>query len=121
MRFLDARIHGTLDIVIVLLLLIGPFLFGLGGSPAAIAWTFGLLHLVLILLTRYPLGRWKTVPLFVHGIFELVEGALLVAMPSIDGYSPGSPAKRFYTIVGVFVLVVWALSAYREPAREVAA
>ena len=121
MRFLDARIHGTLDIVIVLLLLVGPFLFGLGGSPAAIAWTVGVLHLVMTLLTRYPLGRWRRIPFVVHGIVELVEGVFLVIVPVIDGYGPGSPAKRFYTIVGAFVLVVWALTSYRESARAVAA
>jgi hypothetical protein len=57
----------------------------------------------------------------VHGIAELVEGVFLLLVPVIDGYGPGSPAKRFYTIVGAFVLVVWALTAYRESPREVAA
>jgi hypothetical protein len=32
MRFIDARIHGVLDIVVVLVVLLAPTIFGLGGS-----------------------------------------------------------------------------------------
>jgi len=37
MRFIDARIHGVLDIVIVFIFLLAPLVVGLGGSPAAIS------------------------------------------------------------------------------------
>jgi len=121
MRFINARIHGILDVVTILFLALGPFLFSLGGAPATIAWTFAAVHLVLVLLTRYPMGRWKTVPFVVHGIFELIAGVLLLTMPVLGGYAPGSPARRFYTIAGAFVLIVWALTAYRSADESPAA
>jgi hypothetical protein len=117
MRILDARIHGFLDIVTVLVFLLGPLVFGLGGSPAAISYTVAVIHLVITLLTRFPMGRWKVIPFPVHGIVELVVGLALLILPSYAGYAPGSPARRFYLGMGAVILVVWALTAYgaRQP------
>lgn len=112
MRILDARVHGALDLVTVLLFLVGPLLFGLGGSPAAIAYALAIVHLLMTLFTRFPLGRWKVIPFPLHGIVELIVGVALLILPSYAGYAPGSPARRFYLGMGALILVVWALTAY---------
>jgi hypothetical protein len=112
MRILDARIHGVLDLIMVLMFLLGPLLFGLGGSPAAIAYTLAIVHLVMTLLTRFPMGRWKVIPFPLHGIVELIVGVALLILPSYAGYAPGSPARRFYLGMGAVILIVWALTAY---------
>ena len=117
MRIIDARIHGVLDLVTVVVLLLGPLLFGLGGSPAAIAYSLAAIHLLMTLLTRYPMGIWKTIPFFVHGIVELIVGIFLLILPTIQGYAPGSPARKFYMIVGAMILIVWALTRY-APVEE---
>src|SRR6202162_5186358 len=113
MRFIDARIHGVLDIVVILVFLLAPAVFGLGASPAAIASALAAVHLVMTLLTRFPMGIRKVIPFFVHGIVELIVGVVLVVLPTIEGYAPGSPARRFYTLIGAAILVIWALTAYR--------
>jgi hypothetical protein len=119
MRIVSARVHGILDIALVGIFLIGPIVYGLGGSPAAISYILAAVYLVLTLLTRYPMGIRKTIPFMVHGLIELFIGVFLVILPTIAGYAPGSPARRFYTVVGAFILVLWALTAYRE--RELSA
>jgi peptidoglycan/LPS O-acetylase OafA/YrhL len=113
MRFITARIHGMLDFIVVAVFLLGPLLVGLGGSPAAISYTLGVAHLLMTLMTRFPAGRWKRIPFFVHGIIELIVGIALLILPSFAGYSPGSPARRFYLAMGAVILVVWALTAYQ--------
>jgi hypothetical protein len=118
MRFLDARIHGILDFVTVILLFVGPLLFSLGGSPLAIAWGLAVVHLLMTLMTRFPAGVWKVIPFVVHGIVELVVGIFLLILPTIAGYSPGSPARRFYMLMGAMILIVWALTAYRTADRS---
>jgi hypothetical protein len=121
MRILDARTHGILDLIAVLAFLIGPLVFGLGGSPAAIAWTLAIVHLLMTLCTRFPMGRWKVIPFWVHGIVELVVGVFLLILPSFAGYSPGSPARRFYLGMGALILIVWALTAYGARNADAAA
>lgn len=112
MRIFDARVHGVLDLIAVFAFLLGPLLFGLGGSPAAIAYTLAIVHLVMTLLTRFPMGRWKVIPFPVHGIVELIVGVALLILPSFAGYAPGSPARKFYLGMGAVILIVWALTAY---------
>jgi hypothetical protein len=113
MRILSPRVHGVIDLVMVLVLLLAPMLIGLGGSPAAIAYSLAAIHLLLTLSTRFPMGLWKKIPFVFHGIVELVVGIALLLLPSYAGYGPGSPAKRFYLAMGAVILVVWALTAYR--------
>ena len=112
MRFITARAHGLIDIVAVLVFVLGPILFGLGGEPAAISYSLAALHLLLTLLTRFPMGVMKAIPFFAHGIVELIVGVSLVILPTYAGYSPGSPARRFYTVMGAVLLVVWVLTDY---------
>jgi peptidoglycan/LPS O-acetylase OafA/YrhL len=112
MRFIDARTHAIIDVVLIFVFVLAPTFFGLGGSPQAISYIMALLFLLLLLLTRYPAGRWKTISFFVHGIVEIIVGVALVTLPSYGGYAPGSPARRFYIFVGAAILVVWALTNY---------
>lgn len=116
MRLLDARIHGLLDLAFVVIFLLAPLVYGLGGSPAAIAYTLAAVHLVVTLLTRYPMGLRKVIPFLAHGIIELLVGVFLVILPTIAGYGAGSPARRFYTVIGAVILIIWILTDYRTVA-----
>jgi hypothetical protein len=113
MRIIDARVHGLLDLAFVLIFLLAPLVYGLGGSPAAISYALAAVHLVLTLLTRYPMGLRKVISFVAHGIVELLVGVFLVILPTIVGYAPGSPARRFYTLIGAVILVIWILTDYR--------
>jgi len=114
MRVLSARIHGYLDFVIVLILVIAPFVVGLGGSPALIAWLIAAAHLLLSLATRYPMGVWRVIPFVVHRLIELAVAAFFAALPFTAGYSPGSPARRFYVTMAALVFLLWVLTDYRR-------
>ena len=113
MRILSPRVHGVIDLVLIIVLLLAPTLVGLGGSPAAVAYSLAAILLLLTLVTKYPMGVWKQIPFLYHGIVELIVGMALLLLPSYAGYGPGSPAKRFYLAMGAAILVVWALTAYR--------
>ena len=118
MNALDARLHGFLDLVTVGVFLLAPFFFGLGGYVAAVAWGLAAAHLLMTLLTRFPLGLVKVIPFPVHGAIELVVGVVLVlAMPRMLGAGPGSPARTFFVGAGVAILVVWLLTRYRESSQ----
>ena len=118
MNLLNARLHGFLDLATVAVFLLAPFVFGLGGYVAAVAWGLAVVHLLMTLLTRYPLGLVKVIPFPVHGAVELVVGVVLVlALPRLLRAGPGSPARTFFVGAGVAILVVWLLTRYRESPR----
>lgn len=117
MRFINARIHGYLDVAVIVVLVAGPIVMGLGGTPAAICFVLAAVHLVLTLLTDFPMGAKKVVPLFIHGLIELIAGVLLLVLPSLLGFGPGSPARRFYIFAGAAILLIWVLTDYRGKDR----
>ena len=113
MRFIGPRLHGYLDIAFVALFLIGPLVFGLGGTPLVISILLAVLFLVLTLVTGYPMGTTKRITLFAHGLIELAVAVFVALLPKLDGYSVGSPARRFYWGMAVVLAIVWLLTDYR--------
>ena len=120
MRVIGPRIHGYVDVATILIFALAPFLFGLGGPPALISWGLALAHLILTLITRFPMGVSKQVPFPVHGLVELVVAVFLAVLPRIGGYAPGSPARRFYWTMAIVIAVAWLLTDYRGGEAETA-
>lgn len=118
MRFLSARLHGYLDIVFIVLFVVGPIAFGLGGTPALISFVLAALLLILTLVTNYPMGVVKRIAFFAHGLVELAMTIFMALLPRLDGYSPGSPARRFYWMAAVALAIVWLLTDYRHESER---
>ena len=89
MRFIGARLHGYLDIVFIALFVIGPLVFGLGGTPLVISLLLAAAILVLMLVTGSA-TRTGRITLFFHGLVELGIVIFVALLPKLDGYSPGS-------------------------------
>ena len=113
MRVLSRRLHGYLDFVMIAIFVLAPLTIGLGGLPALISYVLAVVHLLMTLMTRFPAGIVKTIPLMVHGLVELAVAIFLVLLPYVAGFGPGSPAKRFYVFMAAVVFIVWLLTDYR--------
>ncbi|SRR5579871_188032 len=114
MKIINAKMHGYLDYLVVLIFLAAPSLLHLSMVPATISYALAIVHLVLTLLTDFPLGVFKVVPLKLHGIIELIVGPCLIALPFVLGFG-GEPAAQFFYIAnGVLILIVWFLTKYEK-------
>jgi hypothetical protein len=125
-RSIGAVSHGILDYAIAILLIIGPSVAGFGGVKATWAYIFGGLLFVMALVTRYPLGVIKIIGLALHGFVELLLIACLIAAPWFGSFTNGVTSPRFYWLIGLMMLVLWALTDFRGlrgrvPATPVAA
>lgn len=105
--------HGYLDYVTVLLFLAAPALLGLTGMPATLAYALAIIHLVMTLLTDFPLGLFKLIPFTIHGWVERVVGPLLVVAPFLLGFSANSTARNFYMAIGIVIILVGLLTDYQ--------
>lgn len=112
-KLITPRLHGALDYVVVLVFLLAPTLFGLTGFAATLSYLLAGVHLLMTLLTAFPLGVKGIVPFSLHGTVELVVGIVLAVLGVLvfDGAATG-----FYLAMGVVILIVWALTDYRSPA-----
>lgn len=117
MNLLGHRLHGVLDYVTVAGFLAAPTVLGLSGTPALVAYTLAGVHLVLTLLSAFPLGLLKVVPMAIHGGLELAVSLALIPLAWILGFSSDATARNFYVGAGVVILIVWILTGYREPKK----
>jgi hypothetical protein len=114
MRILDARIHFILDVAFALAFALGPLVFGLGGSPAAVSFVIALVFVVLAATVWWSRTRKTGTVSILHGLTELAVAVLLAVLPRIDGYSPGSPARTFVWTMAIAVGLGWLLTAYGD-------
>ncbi len=113
MKFLSPKIHGILDMLVVVVLFAAPSLFGFGREASAISYVLGAVYVVVILATAYPYGLAKILPFTVHGAMELVLSPLLIAMPWIAGFAYDRAGRGFFVAAGIALFLVWAFTDYK--------
>ncbi|KAA0012610.1 hypothetical protein F0A17_06600 [Billgrantia pellis] len=89
MRFISTRMHGMVDYVMGLLLIVAPFLFGFatGGAAQWVPIILGVVMLAQALMTKYELGLVHLIPMPVHLTMDLLSGALLLVSPWLFGFA----------------------------------
>jgi len=113
MKPISSRAHGILDYMTVVLFALAPTLFDLTGTAATLAYALAAVHLVMTLITAFPMGVVRVVPFRVHGIVELLVAISLMGIGMFN-YGLEQTAGLFYLLFGLVILVVWLLSSYRE-------
>lgn len=124
MKILNPRVHGYIDYLAVLYFLAAPSLFGFTGLPATIFYVIAAAHLVLTLLTAYPLGVVKLIPFPSHGGIELLAAVSLVALPWLTGFATSDAiARNIYVASGAILFLAWLVTDYKtaEISQQVAA
>jgi len=112
-RSIGAVSHGILDYALAIMLIIGPSVAGFAGVKATWAYIFGGLLFAMALLTRYPLGVVRIIGLALHGFVELLLIACVIAAPWFGSFTSGVTSPRFYWMMGLLMLVLWALTDFR--------
>ncbi len=114
MKILSPTVHGFLDYLVVVAFAVAPTVVGLAGLPAAISYALAAVHLLLTLVTAFPLGAIKLVPLWLHGAIELIVSVALVALPWILKFAADTTARNFYLGAGALIFVTWAVTDYKS-------
>jgi hypothetical protein len=113
MKIISPRFHGVLDYVVVLAFLCGPSLFNFSGTAATLSYVLAIVHLLVTVLTAFPLGLIKMIPFKVHGVIETLAAIGILAFPWILGFSAEPAARSFYVGAGIVILLVVALTDYK--------
>ena len=114
MKVINAKLHGFLDYVVVLVFLAAPSLLHLSQVPGLISYSLAGIHLALTLLTDFPMGFVKVIPFNIHGIIELIVGPCLIALPFVLGFTGEPLAEVFYIANGFIILIVFTLTQYKK-------
>lgn len=89
MRPITTKIHGVLDYLGALLLIISPWLFDFanGGAAQWVPIIIGGMILIVSLITDYEFSMVKLVPMSTHLAFDILGGGLLAASPWLFGFA----------------------------------
>ena len=112
MKPVTPSIHGYLDYFTVVVFLLAPKLLGFDGLPALLSWMLAGVHLVLTLVTNFPLGWRPWLPFWIHGWIERVVGPALVLIAFLPSISAAGSAFTFYILMGFVIIAVGWLTDY---------
>lgn len=89
MRPIPTRVHGVLDYLTGILLIVSPWLFDFANGEMAqwIPIVVGAAILLVSLITDYELSLIKRVPVPTHLAIDIMGGALLAVSPWLFGFA----------------------------------
>lgn len=108
MKIITKEIHAYLDYPVALLLIVAPFILGLGSSNPLAFWlsvVTGVAAFVLTLLTDHHLGVWRVIPYSGHLAVDAMVGVTFVVAPFVLGLS-GLDAWYYWVLGGTVLIVV---------------
>ena len=107
---IDSRVHGILDYVVGLLLILAPYILGFadGGPAQFVPMVLGASTILYSLVTRYELSVAKLIPYRVHLTVDAASGVLLLASPWLFRFA--DQIWWPHVLVGLVELIVVTLS-----------
>ena len=83
MRFISTKIHGALDYLTGIILILAPWILGFsGGGPAQMVLVLvGILIIGMALVTNYEFGIIKKIPMAIHLVIDAITGIFLIMSP----------------------------------------
>ena len=85
MRFLPTSVHGVIDYVAGIVILVLPWIFDWEDSAKVIMTILGLGVILYSLLTDYELGVARVIPMPTHLLLDALGGIVLIVAPFIFG------------------------------------
>lgn len=121
-RFINPKIHGILDYVAAVNLIVFPFLLNLGASSPIALWFSvgaGVGLVIYSLFTDYAFSVSKAVPFKLHLLFDLTAGAAFIAAIFVFGFE--GLVAAYYAVMGLGVFALVAVTNLGESAPADAA
>ena len=114
MRILPTRIHGALDYLVGIALILAPTIFGfsaMGGAEVWIPRALGVVLIVYSVFTNYEWGVIKVLDMRYHLVVDLLAALFLAASPFLFGFS-GEAGSHWlpHLVVGIVVVLVVLVS-----------
>jgi hypothetical protein len=89
MKIISRRVHGVLDYLVGVLLILAPKLFGFdtGGPEQMVPVTLGIVAILYSAVTRYELGALGLLPFRRHLTLDVLHGLVLALSPWLFQFS----------------------------------
>jgi hypothetical protein len=108
-------VHGLLEYAVGVLSIAAPFLFSFDSDTAEVlSILLGAGILVLAVMTEYPTGVVRSLPIDSHIVLDYVLSLFLIVSPFIFGFSGNAAETAYFLVVGVGLLLLTVTTRYRK-------
>jgi hypothetical protein len=111
MKPISLTVHGAIDYLAVVIFAVAPAIIGLSGWPAALSYALAGIHLLMTLLTDFPAGVIKVIPIALHNWVERIVGPVLIILAFV---LMTEAARAFFVAMGIIIFAVERLTVYRS-------
>ncbi len=108
MKVLTPTIHGALDYIAAITLIIAPIILGLKDLALWLSAVAGIGLIIYSLLTDYAYSMAKVLPFPMHIVLDSLAAVAFIAAPFILNFT--GVAQVYYLVMGVGVLMVVLLT-----------
>jgi hypothetical protein len=112
MKPISLTVHGAIDYLAVVIFAVAPAAIGLSGWPAALSYALAGIHLLMTLLTDFPAGVIKVIPIALHQWVERIVGPVLIILAFV--LMTETHARAFFAAMGIIIFAVERLTNYRS-------
>jgi hypothetical protein len=113
MKFISPKIHGLIDYLSVVFLIVSPTVVGFTGLVALFTYGLAIVHFLLTVFTNFPLGIVKLIPVTIHASIELLVGVALIVLAYTLFANNAEGSKLYYVIFGTVILLTWLVTDYK--------
>jgi hypothetical protein len=108
--------HATLDVVLLGILFVSPWVFGYAHHKGAtmLAVGFPILGMGLNFITDYPVGLWRKLPMKWHRLVELTSPPITIVVPWVFFRDAGA----FPWVASVLGLAILISAMLTRPVQE---
>jgi hypothetical protein len=114
MKFLPTKIHGILDYLVGIALILAPMIFSftdVGGAAVFIPRLLGVVLIIYSLFTNYEWGVFKVLGMPYHLTIDFLASVFLALSPWIFGFHKDKiNAWLPHVVVGIVVILVVLVS-----------
>ena len=114
MKLFSPRTHGYVDYLFDLVFFTAPSIFGFTEIPTNLCYLVASFHLVMNLVTQYPLGLMRWMRFSTHGKVEVCAAVMLALLPWLAGFSADVSATPFFVLNGFALFLVWLTTNYQD-------
>lgn len=108
-------VHGVIEYLAGVFLIVAPFLLGYDdGSAVAVSIVAGVAVLLIASATEGPTSLIDSIPVPVHMVLDYGLAGLLVATPFLFGFSGEGPPTAAFIALGVAHLLVTVGTRFRS-------
>lgn len=108
MRFITTRAHTIIGLIVGVLLIFSPNIFGFNDHMAAstVALVVGIFIVLSELISTSPYSPLKLVPMKAHIVVDVITGLFLAASPWIFNFMDNAQKEQWVPHLVVGILIV---------------